>query len=220
MAQIEERKSETMLNTSNIGRALRVEVLALSLILTACSGGALRGFRVGLNVTLPFVAQLVTEGVISQTVASAVTTDVSDGIDAAVICDKCLKAIPSEITGKSRQLAKSKCYVSLAINLRAILDRHNIGGAEQLDRIARIINAGILAFEEYARDIDAPEATIKAGVKRGSARTAEAASEPVGDPDKKLKEAIRKFKDELREATKSTSKGYLFPRNDRFLVVD
>lgn len=189
---------------------IKVASVALSLVLlTACSGGLLRGFRVGMNVTLPFVAQLVTEGVISQTIANAVTGDIKDGIDGAVSCDKCLKAIASNVVGKSRQVAKAKCYVALAGDLRAILNRHNIGGVEQLDRIARIISAGISAFEEYARDINAAESS------KGRAE-----SMSTENPEKKLKDAIKAFKEQLREATKSTDKGYLFPRDDKFLVAD
>jgi len=188
----------------------KVLALALSLVLlTACSGGVLTGFRVGMRVTLPFVATLVTEGVISQSVANAVTGDINDGINAAVDCDNCLKAIPSSVTGTAKQAAKAKCYLGLSSALRSILNRHNLQGVEQLSRIARIIEAGIAAFEEYARDVG-PESRAE--------------SAPATNPDETLKKAIQKMKEEMREATKSpTGKvgkfRYIIPNDSDFLLA-
>jgi len=192
-------------------RFLIAPALALVLTLTACSGGLLTGFRVGMRVTLPFVATLVTEGVISQAIADAVTGDINDGIDAAVNCDQCLKAIPSSVTGAAKQAAKAKCYLGLASALRSILNRHHIEGVEQLNRIARIIEAGISAFEEYARNVG-PEAS-KARTESMSA-----------DPDKTLKDAIQKMKEDLRDATKSVDKKtgkvrYVIPNDSGFLLA-
>lgn len=191
---------------------IRIIVISLCLTMAGCSAGLMRAFRVGLSPAPAFVASLVAEGVITQAVASIVTADINDIINAAVNGDRCLKAIPSSVTGKPKQAAKAKCYVALAGDLKGILARHNIGGVEQLSRIARIIEAGIAAFEEYSRDI-------------GEGAMAESMStKPAENPDKKLEKSIKQFKGELREATKSTNSKtgkarYLFPADSDFLVA-
>lgn len=204
----------------------RAKVLALTLslvLLAGCSNGVLRTFRVGASATLPFVAALAAENVITQAVAGAVTADINDGIDAAVNCDRCLKAIPSSVQGTAKQAAKAKCYVGLASSLRSILNRHNIGGVEQLERIARIIEAGIGAFEEYARDVG--QEHLVASAPKAKVGAESQMKTDADDPDKTLKDAVNKMKDDMREATKSPDGKsgkfkYLIPKDDRFLLAD
>ena len=200
-------------------RFLIAPVLALVLTVAACTNGLLRSFRAGMAATPPFVAVLVAEGVISQSVANAVTADVNEGIDAAVACDRCLKAIPASAAGTAKQAAKAKCYVGLAGNLRSILNRHNIGGVEQLERIARIIESGIGAFEEYARDVGQESLVAAVPRRRGVAKSVKSEN-----PDKTLEQSIKQMKDDLREATKSVDRKtgksrYLFPNDADFLVT-
>lgn len=192
----------------------RITAISLTLVfITGCSSGLIKTFRIGLSVAPPFVASLVAEGVITQAVASIVTADISDLINAAVNGDRCLKAIT--VTNGAKQAAKAKCYLALAVNLRSILSRHNIGGVDRLSSIARIIEAGIAAFEEYSRDISG-EGSADIASRAGSISTGE-------DPDEKLKRSIQQFKKDLREATKSTDKSgkirYLIPRDSDFLVA-
>jgi hypothetical protein len=171
-----------------IARTILACTLSLILLTGCAGGGLLKGFRAGVASSKPFVQSLVTEGVISQERADKVTRDLEDGIDSAIECEGCLKAITVE--GSAKQVAKAKCYFALAQSLRVILARNNIGGVPQLDRIANIIQAGIAAFEEYYRQVETP-----AFAMRGDPALS-------GDLDKELERAINEMKRELKEATK------------------
>ncbi len=120
-----------------------VGTFALAIVMLACQSGLIPGFKAGFSATKPFIATLVTQGVITQAKADAAIRDVDDSLTFASDAQGCVGA-----AGDSRP-AKAQCYLTLATNLRTVLQRHNIGGSPQLDRIAQIAQAAILAFEAY-----------------------------------------------------------------------
>ncbi len=175
---------------------LKISLVAVTLpVMVACSAALLSSARIGLNVSRPFVQQLVIERVIPQEKADIVISDVSDGLDKADACDRCLKAIKE--TGKAKKVAKGQCYFQLAQDWRAILQRNNIGGVPQLDRVANIIQAGISALEEYFRAVNSADAPP--GMK--SVSDVKRAEET--DPDKDLEKALKRMRDDLKDATKT-----------------
>lgn len=144
----------------------------------ACGGSLISSFKAGFAATKPFVQTLVSQGVISQVKADAAIRDIDDGINFASVAQVCISA-----AGSSRA-SKAKCYLTLATNLRTILQRHNIGGSVQLDRVAAIVEAAILAFEAYTSRV-VNESVSSDGV----------------DADKQLETDMKKVRADLKALT-------------------
>lgn len=123
-----------------------VLIVAMTLLLTACPNPA-SSFKAGFNATRPFVQSLVNSRVITQAQADRATGDISNGVDAAVVCENCLKAITSD--GPAKKVAKGRCYLTLANSLRGILARRNFAVNARLDQIALLVDGAIAAFEGY-----------------------------------------------------------------------
>lgn len=122
-----------------------------AILLTSCGSlTLLGGFRVAVASSKPFVDSLVRSGAISQAKATVVIADINDGIAAASQGEQCLSAVTG--TGNAKKAAQAKCYFQVAQSLRAILDRHNIGGNDKLTQIADIVSGAIAAFEEFFRN--------------------------------------------------------------------
>lgn len=116
----------------------------------ACGGSLVSSFKAGFAATKPFIQTLVTQGVITQAKADAAILDVDDSLNFASTAQVCLSA------AGSHKGAKAQCYLTLANNLRTVLQRHNIGGSPQLDRVAVIVEAAIAAFQAYNNRVISP----------------------------------------------------------------
>lgn len=156
-------------------------IVIAALFFSACDPNLIGSFRAGFGATKPFIQTLVSQGVISQAKADSAIKDVDDGLDFAAAAQTCESA-----AGNSKP-AKAQCYLTLANNLRSILERHNIGGSPQLDRIAAIAQAAVAAFEAYHRSVNA---------------TSRSVAETAGiDPDKQLQEDLKAVKKDLKALT-------------------
>jgi len=144
----------------------------------ACGGSLISSFKAGFAATKPFIQTLVSQGVISQSKADAAIADVDSSLDFASVAQTCLSAAGSD------KGAKAQCYLTLANNLRTILARHNIGGSPQLDRIATIAEAAILAFQAYFNRVNSRS------VSRNQV-----------DPDKQLEADMKAVKRDLDALT-------------------
>ena len=146
-------------------KALLAFTLTASILLTACGGNLLTGFRVAVASSKPFVDSLVRSGAISQAKATVVIADINDGIAAASQGEQCLKAVPG--SGSAKKVGQAKCYFQVAQSLRVILDRHNIGGNDKLAQIADIVAGAIAAFEEFFRGTTGTQDSVTATVAGG-----------------------------------------------------
>lgn len=167
-------------------------LLAATLLIAGCDT-LLTGFRAGFAASKPAIQTLVPK-VLTQAQADVVVKDVGEGIDDIAKGESCIKAITA--SGKVKQIAKARCYVQVAGDLRAILSRHHIGGNQLLDQIASLVNAAIAAFEEYNRVITGvgSMAASSAGADAGAkvADVDENLKKTLTDLDKKLKALSRK----------------------------
>lgn len=145
----------------------------------ACSGGLISGFKAGFAATKPFVQTLVTQQVISQAKADAVTRDVDDSIAFATTAQQC-------VNSAADKSAKATCILNLANSLRTVLQRHNIGGSPRLDQIAVIVRAAISAFQAYFDRVSNPSMGIMAG---------------GADPDKQLEVEMKAINARFKAAT-------------------
>ena len=164
---------------------LKKSLMALTLsviLLTACGSTLLATFRAGVASSKPFVSSLVASGAISQGKADTVIKDINDGITVASVGEQCITSAPGD-----KKIAKAKCYFQVAQGLRAILERHNIGGNSKLDQIAGIVEGAIAAFEEFFRNTTGGQNSITAG------RTV--------DPEKVLEGKMKAFKVQMDAVT-------------------
>lgn len=163
-----------------IKRSIMATTLAVCILFqVACGPNLIAGFKAGFAATKPFVQTLVSQGVISQAKADAAIADVDSSLDFASTAQACL-------SGASDKPAKAQCYLTLANNLRTVLERHNIGGSPQLDRIATIAEAAILAFQNYFNRV-VPRPGVRASSKV--------------DPDAQLKADLEAVRADLKALT-------------------
>lgn len=162
-------------------RALAV----LALCLTVACGGLLSSIRAGWAGTKPFVQTLVAQNVITQDKANLVIKDVDDVLEYGSTAKRCVDDIDGGLNDREKKFAKGRCYFTFAQNFRTVLARHNIGGNEQLDRIALIGEGFITALEEYFRSVSGASRSIGDG----------------GDPDKVLERKLEQRRKELKAIT-------------------
>lgn len=158
-------------------------ILVLCFMLTC--GGLLASIRSGWASTKPFIQNLASQGVISQAKADLAIRDVDDILVAGTVAEQCVNSITS--SGNEKKIAKARCYFTFAQSFRVILQRHNIGGSAQLDKIALIGESFIVALEEYFR--------------RATAKPGEVSAQDVSDPDKTLESEIKRQREELKAIT-------------------
>jgi hypothetical protein len=159
-------------------RSLMAFILTVCMLSqAACGGGLIDSFKAGFGATKPFIQTLVSQGVIDQAKADAAIADIDDSLNFASVAQACVEA-----AGSSKPV-KAQCYLTLANNLRTVLQRHNIGGSPQLDRIAVIAAAAIVAFEAY------------------NSRVTSTAKGMRADPDKQLEADMKAVKRDLDALT-------------------
>lgn len=160
-----------------------VTAFCLCVVLSGCDGGLLSGIRSGWAGTKPFVQNLAAQNVISQSKATVIINDVDDILRFGDDAKRCVDAIT--ISGNEKKIAKGRCYLAFAQSFRTVLARHNIGGNEQLDRIALIGEGFVTALEEYFRSVSGASRSMGDG----------------GDPDKVLEQKLEQRRKELKAIT-------------------
>lgn len=169
-------------------KRIRLFAITALLVFTLACGGLLDNIQSGWRAVKPFSQTLVAQGVITQAKADVVIRDVDDTLAAGDAAEQCISGIPSDISKSERRVRKAQCYYNFAITFRIILQRHNIGGSPQLDRIAAIGQGFILALEEYYRRVTGDSTPTFAAMSV--------------DAEKKLKSDLDAKLAELKAATK------------------
>ena len=172
-------------------------VLASVLIFQLACDSLLTSFKVGFAASKPFVQSLATSGALTQGKADIVVRDISDGVAAADRGDGCIKAIT--VSGPAKRVAKAKCYLAVATDLRGILARHNISGDARLDQIATIAAGAIEAFEAYYTAVNTGPAVT--GPDGGITHTG-ADGIDGSDADKQLESTLKSLNQQLKDLSK------------------
>lgn len=176
---------------------MKLATVALCVVLAACDGIVV-GFKAGLAASKPFVQSLVDSGTVTQTVATAVTKDLDDGVNVLGVGQDCLKSAKL-YTGGAKRIEKAKCYYQAAQGLRVILARRNFEANEKLTRYSTIVSGAIEAFEAYYTAVNSR--TESTGPDGGITHTG-ADGISGENADKSLEESLKARKKELDELIK------------------
>lgn len=170
----------------SVTKTLGALLLSSVLLLSACGGDAIiTSLRVGVAFSRPIVQSLVDTHVIPESKATAVLGDVTDGLAYSSQAEAAIKQLSPSLTKEEKRIAKARIYFALAQNLRTVLNRHNIGGQETLDKIATIFSGVITALEEYYRQV-VPQPGVAARAASGV------------DPDKQLEQALKNAERQMK----------------------
>lgn len=160
-------------------------MLSFAAISLACETNLAIALRVGLAAT-PAAVQSLVPHTISQAKADIIKRDTNDGVQAAIRCNDCIKAIPGGKSSVERRVAKARCYSALAVDVRAIAGRHNLGGHPIIDSILVFFNSTADALEEYCRAVNCDAA--------GEQMDAAFADNPDKELERRLKLCLRDLK--------------------------
>jgi plasmid maintenance system antidote protein VapI len=131
------------MNRLTVLRMRNVLIATMLSLVLACSGGALKTFRIGLAASRPLANALVAAGQISQELADKVVTDFDDGAQCGIALQDAFnaaKSLPKEEQRRAKFTASSAAFTCF----RAIVQRNNFAQHKRFQDAANIAE-GILA---------------------------------------------------------------------------